>query len=134
MKKTCSKCNVEKDYCGFSKDKRKLDGLQIYCKICKAEYDRNYYHRVPKRKKNKSEESKLRRYKIREWIREIKRGKKCNCGEDHPACLDFHHINDKEFSIGNAISLSYGKNRILKEIEKCIIMCSNCHRKLHWIV
>ena len=56
------------------------------------------------------------------------------CGETHPACLDFHHLDDtsKEFNISRAHKFGYGYRRIAKEIEKCVVLCSNCHRKLHY--
>src|SRR5271169_3015483 len=60
---------------------------------------------------------------------------KCkNCPESHPACLEFHHRNpaEKEFNITQAWRLGYSWKRILKEIEKCDVLCANCHRKLHW--
>ncbi len=40
--------------------------------------------------------------KIQLWFREYKSSLSCeNCGEDHPACLDFHHIDprEKKFSV-----------------------------------
>jgi mannose-6-phosphate isomerase-like protein (cupin superfamily) len=55
------------------------------------------------------------------------------CGESHSACLDFHHkdrsqkIDDVAALIRDRVALS----RILSEIEKCVVLCSNCHRKLH---
>jgi hypothetical protein len=57
------------------------------------------------------------------------------CPENHPACLDFHHKNpkQKDFEIACAIRQGWTKPRILEEIEKCIVVCSNCHRKLHWL-
>ena len=46
-----------------------------------------------------------------------------------PECMDFDHINgDKEFGISEAVGCMYSWKRILKEIEKCEIVCSNCHR------
>lgn len=56
------------------------------------------------------------------------------CGENHIACLDFHHINpsDKVRGISQMITSSYSWDTILKEIEKCVVLCSNCHRKLHY--
>lgn len=51
-----------------------------------------------------------------------------------PVCLEFHHIinpKDKEFSPANAYSWGWGIERIKKEISKCIVLCANCHRKLH---
>ena len=55
------------------------------------------------------------------------------CKEGHPAVLDFHHINDdKEGNISRMVSDTISKDRILAEIDKCIVLCANCHRKLHW--
>lgn len=53
------------------------------------------------------------------------------CGEKDPVVLDFHHVNpqEKEFEI------SYGRKRklsaVLNEIEKCVVVCRNCHAKIH---
>jgi hypothetical protein len=60
---------------------------------------------------------------------------KCiKCGNDHPAVLDFHHRNpeEKEFAISKMIRNRSSKEMLLKEIEKCDILCSNCHRIHHW--
>lgn len=53
------------------------------------------------------------------------------CGEAEPVCIDFHHINpeDKEFTIGKC--RGRGKEWLIKEISKCVCLCSNCHRKVH---
>ena len=53
------------------------------------------------------------------------------CGEKEPICLDFHHKvgSEKKFKIAKAESKSW--ENIMKELEKCVILCSNCHRKLH---
>jgi hypothetical protein len=78
---------------------------------------------------------KVRRTKIRDWLDEYKSKLVCSkCGERHPACLDFHHKNSKtkDFSVGNVSAWGWGKEKILREIEKCIVLCSNCHRKVHF--
>jgi hypothetical protein len=75
-----------------------------------------------------------RKNRIREWILEYKSGLVCICcGEKTTACLDFHHLDQskKEKSLGFARNQGWGKERILKEMKKCIVLCSNCHRKLH---
>lgn len=54
------------------------------------------------------------------------------CSESDAVCLDFHHVEPahKDFGIGNAVpSMSW--KQLMKEIEKCIVVCSNCHRKVH---
>jgi hypothetical protein len=70
--------------------------------------------------------------KKKKWMNEIKSTLKCEkCGENHIATLDFHHINpnEKEFQIAQSY---FSKEKILEEMKKCIVLCSNCHRKLHW--
>jgi len=65
---------------------------------------------------------------------ELKAGKQClSCNESHPACLDFHHKDGtvKSDRISKMLG-RYSWKRILKEIEKCDVLCSNCHRKFHY--
>lgn len=55
------------------------------------------------------------------------------CGYDkHPAAMEFHHRNgkqDKEFTIGGVSNRKW--EVIKKELEKCELLCSNCHRVEH---
>lgn len=43
------------------------------------------------------------------------------CGEDDPACLEFHHLDseNKEMAIGEMISYGYSRERVLEEMQKC---------------
>lgn len=41
--KVCRKCNEEKDICNFNKDKKRKDGLTVYCKSCQKLMHYNYY-------------------------------------------------------------------------------------------
>jgi hypothetical protein len=58
---------------------------------------------------------------------------KCaQCDENHPAVLDFHHIDpsQKDKEVSEFISCSqYG--RAMEEVKKCIVLCANHHRLLH---
>jgi hypothetical protein len=71
------------------------------------------------------------RKRKKEWL--VTQKKACvKCGETDPDCLDFHH-NDtakKDANLSEAIA-SWSIARLQKEIEKTIVLCSNCHRKLH---
>ena len=86
--------------------------------------------------KNKYKKNVQRRRKeYKEWFLEIKEKEECEkCGEDHPGVLDYHHngCEKKEDTISNMVNDLIPKKKIIAEIEKCIILCSNCHRKLHW--
>ncbi len=78
---------------------------------------------------------KARRAAMRGWLDEYKSERACSkCGEDHPACLDFHHKDSKtkDFNVGNVRAWGWGKERMILEIKKCVILCSNCHRKMHY--
>ncbi len=70
---------------------------------------------------------------------EIKTDVNClHCGEDHPAVLDFHHPDptDKEFTIStfafNNTPTDENVRKLKREISKCEVLCSNCHRKEHY--
>lgn len=94
------------------------------------------YRRVWYKKNKEHAKKKIyeRRKEIQRWFRGYKATLHCiQCGEDHPACLVFHHrdLNEKDFSIAHMLT-GYGKKRILEEIAKCDVLCANCHRKLHW--
>lgn len=72
--------------------------------------------------------------RIDEWFKEYKKSLSCElCGENHPACLDFHHKRpeDKKFALGRPRNRSSFK-ALKEEIAKCRVLCSNCHRKEHW--
>ena len=97
----------------------------------RREYMRKWYE------KNKSKHIayvRNRDKKIKLWLKDYKKTLKCEiCEENHPACLDFHHINpaEKKFSIGRM--KDFMSLRLLKEeIDKCRILCANCHRKEHY--
>ena len=88
------------------------------------------------RKKYWERENKLRKLrlkKIHEWINNYKLSKGCSiCGYNKCAeALDFHHINDKDIGISRLINKDKSIKRIKKEIDKCNILCANCHRELH---
>jgi hypothetical protein len=52
-----------------------------------------------------------------------------DCGIKDARVLEFDHMRDKKFNVSRAVSGSTRSwNTILKEIEKCQIVCANCHR------
>lgn len=63
-------------------------------------------------------------------------GNKCaSCGYDR--CMDafdFHHVNpkSKEFAINEGFCRHFAWERIKNELDKCVLLCANCHRELHY--
>lgn len=77
--------------------------------------------------------------KVKEWRKNTKIklfegfGSKCSmCGiEDDPIIYDFHHLEleGKEFQLSSKI-MSW--ENLINEAKKCVMLCSHCHRKLHF--
>jgi hypothetical protein len=97
------------------------------------EYNKGWYRR---HKKRLLEKRRQRNEKLRQWLRQYKSKLVCmECGESHPACLQFHHRDrvGKSFNIGSIIGRTdISLQRILKEIDKCDVLCGNCHAIYHW--
>jgi hypothetical protein len=76
-----------------------------------------------------------RKAAIYEHVQNIKSQLCCvDCGQQHLATLHFHHLNseDKVFNISDAARRGISLDRIKKEINKCIVLCANCHAIRHY--
>lgn len=122
----CSKCKKEKKTEDFPFKNKLLGKISTVCKTCQREYKRLHYH---KNKQAHYDRNNIQREKLRQYYFNAK--DVCIvCGETEKCCLDFHHIKDKDKDVAKYIS--YGSiSRIQKEINKCVVLCSNCHRKVH---
>ena len=73
-----------------------------------------------------------RRNKTKKLLVEYKGGKCEICGYDKCiSALEFHHIapGEKDFGVSDGLTRSLEKNK--EEIDKCILVCANCHREIH---
>lgn len=88
--------------------------------------------------KNKFKERlKVRRIERCQWFNEYKEKQnfQCiDCNESHPSCICFHHRNpdEKLATIANLVCQPASQEIILAEIDKCDVLCHNCHVKHHW--
>ena len=72
------------------------------------------------------------RNRLKEKLVEYKGGKCEICGYDKCVeALEFHHLDptEKEFGISSYSSLSFEKAK--NEVDKCVLVCANCHREIH---
>jgi 5-methylcytosine-specific restriction endonuclease McrA len=76
---------------------------------------------------------KKRRKKLRELAREYKGGKCQLCGyKKSQRALSFHHRDPKKKSFGISMKgLTRSWDKIRTEIDKCILLCANCHMEVH---
>ena len=113
------------------------------CEYCKRLYPVNYFgvalttsEKVYRRRKCRNcyrttKQVLIRRYY--KWLSEYKKQRGCSkCKVTDPRILDFHHKNDKNklFTVGG-FRRSVGFARIKKEVDKCDVVCANCHRIMH---
>jgi len=114
LHKMCYSCKEEKPFTEdyfYTKTKSSKDNC--YCKICS---------RIRKNRKV---------LKTKMWAVEYKGGKCQICGYNkYVGSLDFHHKNpnEKDFAISGGIA---DQEKLKVELDKCVLLCSNCHREIH---
>jgi hypothetical protein len=84
-------------------------------------------------KKCRVENSIKHRQNLKEKAIQYKGGCCVLCGYNKCIqALEFHHLdpNEKDFTISETNSIGWEK--LKKEIDKCILVCANCHREIHW--
>lgn len=84
--------------------------------------------------KTNYENLKEHRRRTKETLVAYKGGKCEKCGYDKCIeALDFHHIDPSTKSFGISTSNIYRNIDVLKrEVDKCILVCANCHREIHY--
>lgn len=133
-KRTCTICKNElpltEEFFASRKGVKKTR-FQSTCRNCQKEYRKLHYEQNKTKYKKKSSDYKK---EFMQWFFELKSKLACKvCGEDRYWVLDFHHrdpnFKDTEVSV---LLRSCSKGKVLEEIEKCDVLCANCHRDLHY--
>ena len=124
MRNKTKKCKV----CLKIKDEGYFEPYRAYCVDCREQYgdlipEPGYWQNEDRRRKWIAAK--------KEYIDNIKDVPCADCGKRfHPVCMDFDHLDrsDKRLGISKAVHGAYGIGDIVREIAKCEIVCSNCHR------
>lgn len=109
----CVSCGQEKPVDDFYFTKGKLG--QRTCKECVQKKQRAKYH-----------------FK-QDWLNNYKSNHPCEkCGCSKFYLLDFHHLDPakKDYAISDNSNVKI--ETLMMEIDKCIVLCSNCHREFHY--
>lgn len=118
MEKTCPKCTETKDISQFFKNKtRGENSYHSYCKSC------NNNH------------TKQRQLELKQKCVNYLGGKCQECGYDKClGALQFHHLDPtlKSFQIGQKKLQTFAF--LVSELDKCILLCANCHAEKHTTV
>lgn len=132
--KKCNMCQEilpkTKEFFATRTDRKTLT-YQSNCRNCQKEYRKKHYE---KNKAKYIQKSSNYVKKTVEWFNNLKDGLECEiCGENRYWVLEFHHKDpsNKESEVASLVRKS-NRDKILKEIKKCLVLCSNCHKDLHY--
>ena len=134
--KSCSLCKLTKPYTAYHKDKHSPNGYAYYCKECANTKARGHHRNRAKneswaahRRKTVNQKGKEAKLRAIEYL-----GGKCfDCGGNFPHyAYDFHHL-DGETKLDNPSRFLRGDwDSAVSELNKCILLCANCHRGRHF--
>lgn len=116
-------CNFKPKICVLcSSEYKPTTGKQYSCVDCSKTYRRQRHAEQAKAR------GRLRKLKAVDYL-----GGRCNdCGKDyHPAIFEFHHDNPKEKDFHPAQALQMSWENFKRELDKCTLLCANCHRLRH---
>jgi hypothetical protein len=128
--KKCYRCGASKSAEHFAWRNKAKGRHDSFCRPCRAAYKKEHYaanrqlyiDRAQKRKQQLALERTV-------YLIEYFRTHPCvDCGEADPVVLEFDHLRDKLFSVGMHLTRRSWQD-ILDEIEKCQVVCANCHRR-----
>jgi hypothetical protein len=125
----CGRCGRARPIEEFSW-RQKGNKRHPYCKPCMAEYNRAHYLA---NRQAYIDRARIRNQAIIEervaYLIEYFDSHPCtDCGESDPVVLEFDHLGDKEFTISKGLR-DRNWDCVLDEIEKCDVVCANCHRR-----
>jgi hypothetical protein len=125
--KTCGRCNAELPLTEFA---RYGSGHQSYCRACKKAYDAEWYQQNREKRRGKV---KADRVAMAAWLDSLKEGRECaDCGVAYPSyVMEWDHLPGarKTFVMADVRRSRFSRGRILREVEKCELVCANCHRE-----
>jgi hypothetical protein len=131
MLKRCKRCNIDKDIDDFHYYSKAKDKRQYHCKQCSSEISREAYKNNDERRKGIRDRGQKALEEAQSFVYSWLKVHPCiDCGEADPVVLEFDHIrDDKTSNIANMIGSKMSIVSIYEEIQKCEVVCANCHRR-----
>ena len=134
--KVCARCGHEKPIHSFRTTRYR--GKLYRRNPCQACASKGWRNRHPAQAKANAEkcEAAYRSYNwVRKWRLMLHIGQTAckKCGEADIRALTFHHrgTEPKSFGIAYGVGHCYSFEKLVKEAEKCDLLCQNCHTKEH---
>lgn len=126
--KICACCKNEKELTQFYRNKRNSDGFAKRCKQCDDISNRSTRHKdMGKARSYRTAQYQTLSARVNAW--KTDQGCRC-CDETAACCLELHHVDPIEKE-GHPSDLKTSWTRFMAEAAKCVVLCSNCHKKIH---
>jgi len=128
--RVCTKCGQEKSVEEFPWKNSLMGRRHAVCKPCTASRSSQWYQdNKTAHIQNVMLHKEQARIEARIYIYEYLASHPCSmCGEADPVVLEFDHIKGKEEEISRLITNGASIDRLEKEMKRCQVLCSNCHR------
>jgi 5-methylcytosine-specific restriction endonuclease McrA len=126
----CSKCHKNLPPTSFWRESGRK--RHTWCITCKSLYMKTYYQKNKKRLQKSNRKIRIRLKRMRQLfvLTYLKTHPCVDCGEDNPIVLEFDHVRGKKVNdISGLIENARSEKVISKEMAKCEVRCSNCHKK-----
>jgi hypothetical protein len=126
----CSRCGELKTFEDFSGRRKKVGQRDSLCRPCRSANGREHYlaNRPRYIEQARIQKQALQLERTTYLLTYFETHPCVDCGERDPVVLEFDHLRDKSFAIGPALSRRSWQ-AILDEMEKCEVVCANCHRR-----
>lgn len=132
--KMCTKCKRILPTSEFRWRNKAQGKLHSQCKSCEKERDKIYYQQNGNRRELAKERATTQKAKNLLVVEEAKQNGCQKCGDKRLYVLDFHHIDtSQKVNTINHMIKSASTDQLKKEIEKCGLLCANCHREFHYL-
>jgi hypothetical protein len=135
MTKTCNHCGRELPLNEFNWRYKSLGVRQPCCRECQKNQKNDWYIRNQESERVRLREQKSQnKASLQAYIWDYLSNHPCiDCGEADPRVLEFDHVRgDKHSSISKMVTDNRSLAAVQEEIQKCVVRCSNCHRRRHY--
>lgn len=125
QEKRCSRCQLVKEIAEFHLST--ANGRQAWCKACRRAYDAAYHRRTWGEERRA--QKRLREQEFARWYRDLKDAPCTDCGgRFEAAVMQWDHLPGFEKCANPSdLARKCSRRRLLEEIEKCELVCANCH-------
>jgi len=126
----CHRCGEVKPADAFAWRRRSKLQRDSFCRPCRKAYGREHYLANRERyiEQARGQRKRLQLKRTLYLIEYFATHPCVDCGETDSVVLNFDHLRDKQFNIGQELC-RHKWSSILAEIEKCEVVCANCHRR-----